>query len=145
MIMDPKQTGMLSEVVAEGGYYGMQTFDQHLLEHVNAGRVTMEDATRAAPSPHDFKLMLAAQARISPRSHPNKGAGEIAGAPADSTQVAPMPTDAPPAAPAPAVPAAEQAPAAPPAATQPPLPPAAPQAPSGAPPTPSAPPPGIPS
>ena len=75
MIVDPKQTGMLSEVVAEGGYYGMQTFDQHLLEHVNAGRVTVEDATRAASSPHDFKLMLAAQARISPRSHPNKGAG----------------------------------------------------------------------
>ena len=34
MIIDPKQTGMLGEVVAEGGYYGMQTFDQHLLEHV---------------------------------------------------------------------------------------------------------------
>ena len=64
MIIDPKQTGMLGEVVAEGGYYGMQTFDQHLLEHVNAGRVTVEDATRAASSPHDFKLMLAAQARI---------------------------------------------------------------------------------
>src|SRR5215208_1696047 len=31
MILDPKQTGMLGEVVAEGGYYGMQTFDQHLL------------------------------------------------------------------------------------------------------------------
>src|SRR5215218_6493056 len=123
MIVDPKQTGMLSEVVAEGGYYGMQTFDQHLLEHVNAGRVTMEDATRAASSPHDFKLMLAAQARISPRSHPNKGAGEISGAPVDSAQVAPVPTDAPPAAPAPAVPAAEQAPAAPPVA-----PPAAPPA-----------------
>src|SRR5215212_6584495 len=69
MIVDPKQTGMLGEVVAEGGYYGMQTFDQHLLEHVNAGRVTMEDATRAASSPHDFKLMVAAQARIAPRAH----------------------------------------------------------------------------
>ena len=34
MIIDPKQTGMLGEVVAEGGYYGMQTFDQHLLEHL---------------------------------------------------------------------------------------------------------------
>ena len=28
MIMDPKQTGQLPEVIAEGGYYGMQTFDQ---------------------------------------------------------------------------------------------------------------------
>src|SRR3954447_23654911 len=127
MIVDPKQTGMLSEVVAEGGYYGMQTFDQHLLEHVNAGRVTMEDATRAASSPHDFKLMLAAQARISPRSHPNKGAGKIRGAPADSGQTEPVPTDAPPAAPTPAVAAAEQAPAVPPVAA-PAAPPAAPPA-----------------
>src|SRR5829696_6556550 len=60
MILDPKQTGMLGEVVAEGGYYGMQTFDQHLLEHLQAGRVTLEDATRTASSPHDFKLMVAA-------------------------------------------------------------------------------------
>ena len=93
MIIDPKQTGMLSEVVAEGGYYGMQTFDQHLLEHVNAGRVTMEDATRAASSPHDFKLMIAAQARISPRSHPNKGEGKIEGPPADGSAVPPAPSD----------------------------------------------------
>src|SRR3982751_658531 len=80
MIQDPEQTGMLGEVVAEGGYYGMQTFDQHLLEHVNAGRVTMEDATRAASSPHDFKLMVAAQARIAPRAHPDKDG--VQGAPA---------------------------------------------------------------
>ena len=32
MILDPKLTGQLPEVVAEGGYYGMQTFDQHLLK-----------------------------------------------------------------------------------------------------------------
>ena len=102
MIIDPKQTGQLGEVVAEGGYYGMQTFDQHLLEHLNAGRITLEDATRAASSPHDFKLMVAAQARIHPRSHPNKGEGRIDGAPTDAMQVSPAPTDAQPAAPAPA-------------------------------------------
>ena len=140
MIIDPKQTGMLGEVVAEGGYYGMQTFDQHLLEHLNAGRITMEDATRAASSPHDFKLMVAAQARIAPRSHPDKGG--IEGAPAGTAAVPPAPSDAPPAPPpAPAPPAAEQAPAAPPVA-----PPAAPPAaPPVAPPAASAPPPGIPS
>ena len=37
MIIDPKLTGQLPEVIAEGGYYGMQTFDQHLLEHLEAG------------------------------------------------------------------------------------------------------------
>ena len=31
MILDPKLTGQLPEVIAEGSYYGMQTFDQHLL------------------------------------------------------------------------------------------------------------------
>src|SRR5919108_5187289 len=33
MILDPKLTGQLPEVIAEGSYYGMQTFDQHLLQH----------------------------------------------------------------------------------------------------------------
>ena len=64
MILDPKLTGQLPEVVAEGGYYGMQTFDQHLLKHLRAGRITYEDAMVAATSPHDFKLMVAAEGPI---------------------------------------------------------------------------------
>ena len=63
MIMDPEQTGRLTEVVSEGGYYGMQTFDQALFDHVKAGRVTVEEAMLAASSPHDFKLLLAADGR----------------------------------------------------------------------------------
>ena len=64
MIMDPTQTGQLREVIADGGYYGMQTFDQALFGHVKAGRVTMdEDAMRVASSPHDFKLLVAADGR----------------------------------------------------------------------------------
>jgi twitching motility protein PilT len=58
MILDEEQTGKLPEVVSEGGYYGMQTFDQALLAHVKAGRVSMEEALRAATSPHDFKLLV---------------------------------------------------------------------------------------
>ena len=64
MILDPKLTGQLPEVVAEGGYYGMQTFDQHLLKHLHAGRITYEAAMRSATSPHDFKLMVAASGPI---------------------------------------------------------------------------------
>jgi twitching motility protein PilT len=140
MILDPKQTGMLGEVITEGGYYGMQTFDQHLLEHLQAGRITMEDAVRTASSPHDFKLMVAAQSRIGPRSHPNKGEGKIEGAPEQIAE--PHPPSAPP--------VASQPPAAPPVAspvaTQPPVaPPVAPPAPAGAAPGASAPPPGVPS
>jgi twitching motility protein PilT len=63
MIMDPLQTGRLTEVVSEGAYYGMQTFDQALFDHVKAGRVDIEHALKAATSPHDFKLLLAADGR----------------------------------------------------------------------------------
>jgi twitching motility protein PilT len=63
MIMDPLQTGRLTEVVGEGAYYGMQTFDQALFDHVRAGRVDIEHALKAATSPHDFKLLLAADGR----------------------------------------------------------------------------------
>ena len=63
MILDAKQTGALPEVVAEGEYYGMQTFDQALLKHLRAGRISMEEAMRTASAPHDFKLMVAAESR----------------------------------------------------------------------------------
>ena len=63
MIVDPAQTGNLVEVIASGGYYGMQTFDQALFGHVKAGRVTFEDAMRVASSPHDFKLLMQADGR----------------------------------------------------------------------------------
>jgi twitching motility protein PilT len=65
MIMNPEETGKLCDVIAEGAYYGMQTFDQALLAHVQAGRVTMDEALRAASSPHDFKLMVASDGQRS--------------------------------------------------------------------------------
>jgi twitching motility protein PilT len=58
MILNEEETGKLPEVIAEGSYYGMQTFDQALLAHVQAGRVSMEDALKAATHPHDFKLLV---------------------------------------------------------------------------------------
>jgi twitching motility protein PilT len=64
MIMNPEETGRLREVIAEGEFYGMQTFDQALLHHVQAGRVSMEDAVQVASSPHDFKLLVAAEGRL---------------------------------------------------------------------------------
>ena len=63
MILDQEQTGRLREVITEGEYYGMQTFDQALLRHYQAGRVSMEDALRVASSPHDFRLLVAAEGR----------------------------------------------------------------------------------
>jgi twitching motility protein PilT len=63
MVKDPTQTGRLHEVIEEGEYYGMQTFDQALLGHLQAGRITMEEALKAATHPHDFKLLVSSDGR----------------------------------------------------------------------------------
>jgi twitching motility protein PilT len=60
LIMNPEETGKITEVISEGEYYGMRTFDQSLLGYVMEGKVSEEVALDAASSPHDFKLMLAA-------------------------------------------------------------------------------------
>jgi twitching motility protein PilT len=60
LILNPEETGKISEVIAEGDFYGMQTFDQALLGYVSEGMVSEEVAMETASSPHDFKLMLAA-------------------------------------------------------------------------------------
>jgi twitching motility protein PilT len=61
LILNPQETGRITEVIAEGEYYGMQTFDQALLKHVVEGNIAEETAFEVASSAHDFKLMLAAQ------------------------------------------------------------------------------------
>jgi twitching motility protein PilT len=81
MILNPEETGRLPEVIFEGTYYGMQTFDQALLHHVQAGRVAMDDALKAATHPHDFKLLVSAdgQRHTSVESVFNEELGEDAG------------------------------------------------------------------
>jgi twitching motility protein PilT len=138
MILDPKLTGQLPEVVAEGTYYGMQTFDQHLLQHLQAGRITMDAAMRVATSPHDFKLMVAASA--SKRRRPGDPAPEAADEHAVAAGAEPPAVGEPRAVGVP--PAVGESPAIgeplaigePPAAHEPPLPPV-PGAPAGPPPT----------
>ena len=61
LILNPQETGRLTEVISEGEYYGMQTFDQALLGHVMAGNIDRDLAYEVASSPHDFKLMLDAK------------------------------------------------------------------------------------
>jgi twitching motility protein PilT len=60
LILNPEETGRITEVIQEGAYYGMQTFDQALLGLVHDGVVSEEVAMETASSPHDFKLMLSA-------------------------------------------------------------------------------------
>jgi twitching motility protein PilT len=57
-IADPEKTAEIHDVVAEGSYYGMFTFDQSLLAFVRAGRISVEAAIEASTAPHDLQLML---------------------------------------------------------------------------------------
>jgi len=58
LILNPEETGKISGVIAEGEYYGMQTFDQSLLKQVSSGIIDEATAMEFATAPHDFKLML---------------------------------------------------------------------------------------
>ena len=55
----------MTEVIAEGDYYGMQTFDQALYDHVTAGRVSVEDALGVRHQPP--RLQAAARLPGPPR------------------------------------------------------------------------------
>ena len=59
-IVNRDLTEQIVDAIAEGGYYGMQTFDQHLLELFKNGDVSLKDAMNAATNPHDFKVSLRA-------------------------------------------------------------------------------------
>jgi twitching motility protein PilT len=57
-IEDPAATSSINEVIAEGEFYGMQTFDQALVKLVQSGLVTESEARDHASNPHDFTLAL---------------------------------------------------------------------------------------
>jgi twitching motility protein PilT len=57
-IADPEKTHEIKDVIHEGGFYGMVTFDQWLLRLVQDGKVTVDDAFQAVSNRHDFELAL---------------------------------------------------------------------------------------
>jgi twitching motility protein PilT len=57
-ILDPDRTHELETVIADGGFYGMQTFEQSLLELYASGQITREVAISAATRPHDLMLRI---------------------------------------------------------------------------------------
>jgi len=57
-IVDPEATEEIMDVIAEGDFYGMQTFDQCLVRLVKEGFVAEDDARHASTNPHDFNLAL---------------------------------------------------------------------------------------
>jgi twitching motility protein PilT len=57
-IVEPDSNESIEEVIADGEYYGMQTFDQSLL-HLYADRiVSRRDALATASNPHDLRLKM---------------------------------------------------------------------------------------
>jgi twitching motility protein PilT len=59
-IVAPDRTTELEEVMAGGEYYGMQTFDQHVVALYREGRITRQVAIGAATHPHDVNLAIEA-------------------------------------------------------------------------------------
>jgi twitching motility protein PilT len=52
------------EVMAESGFYGMQTFDQHLIALYRDGVIEFEDALGVATNPHDLQVALRSQGLV---------------------------------------------------------------------------------
>jgi twitching motility protein PilT len=63
-IADPERTHELADVIAEGSYYGMESFDQSLLRLFGAGVITFAEAMRHATKPADLKLRAQQQGLI---------------------------------------------------------------------------------
>ena len=64
MIMDPAQTGRLTEVIAEGALLRDADLRPGAASTTSRPAAsTSSEAMRAATSPHDFKLLLAADGR----------------------------------------------------------------------------------
>ncbi len=57
-ITDPEQTYKIRDAIEDGGYYGMQTFDQCLLKLYQEQRITLDDAIAMAANAHDFKIKM---------------------------------------------------------------------------------------
>jgi twitching motility protein PilT len=57
-VSDPDKTSTIGQLIGEGAFYGMQTFDQHLVALIRDGVITLEAAMQASTSPHDLTVEL---------------------------------------------------------------------------------------
>jgi twitching motility protein PilT len=79
----------ITDAIAEGDFFDMQTFTQALIEHVLSGRVDGETAANAATNRHDFLVTLeqamkrkrAADAAAADAPEPQRAASEAVPAP----------------------------------------------------------------
>jgi len=86
MIKDPNRVPELHDYIRESReQYGMQTFDQHLMDLVSDGIVTYETAMAASSNPADFELQMRTLRRRSRVATPTETAGVDAEKPAGFT------------------------------------------------------------
>jgi len=57
-ITDPDKTSSIPALIKDGAYYGMQTFDQHLVTLIRDGVITLDAAMGASTNPHDLTVEL---------------------------------------------------------------------------------------
>ncbi|MFC4452750.1 PilT/PilU family type 4a pilus ATPase [Deinococcus sonorensis] len=60
-IKDQDRMEEIKQALEEGGLRGMHTFDQHLVQLVQSGLMSEEDAMQSATSAHEVKIKLMAQ------------------------------------------------------------------------------------
>jgi twitching motility protein PilT len=59
MIINPEETHLIKQAMAEGfGQYGMQTFDQSLMNLFRNRQISLEDALKYASSQTDFRVRM---------------------------------------------------------------------------------------
>ena len=60
-VADPDKTELLEDIIAEGDYYGMRTFEQDAVRLVLSGDVTVHAAEAVVPRPADLHVALRRQ------------------------------------------------------------------------------------
>lgn len=64
-ILDPSSGPPILDLIREGAYYKMQTFDQHLFEMIKDDIITYEEACSVASNPQDLTVELRAAGLVS--------------------------------------------------------------------------------
>lgn len=57
-VADVEKSGALEDIVADGQYYGMHTFEQDAVRQVLAGRITVPEAEKVVPRSADLHVAL---------------------------------------------------------------------------------------
>ena len=57
-IADPDKTSVLQDIVADGQYYGMRTFEQDAVRLVMSGDITVEEAEKVVGRAADLHVAL---------------------------------------------------------------------------------------